>query len=101
VDARLTPHHRNSKRHFNLSTSLPKSLNMNCSKSSAPKLYLDLRPYSQNTVHKLFSRVVTVTSFKILIPLHRRCSKSYLSYFGKNVTCCTEEKYFSSTQGNC
>jgi hypothetical protein len=83
-----------------LSTSLLQSLNLSCNKSSAPKLYLDLRPYSQNTVHKFFSRVVTVAFFTILLPLHRKCSKSCLAYFDKNVTCCTKEKYFSNTQGN-
>lgn len=83
-----------------LSTSLPKSLNMSCSKSSVPKLYLDLQPYSQNTVHKLFSQVVTVASAAILIPLCHKCNKSYSAYFGKNMTCHTQEIYFSNTQGN-
>jgi hypothetical protein len=58
-----------------LSTRQRKSLNMSCSKSSASKLYLDLRPYSQDTVHKLFSRVVIVASFAILVPLRHKCSK--------------------------
>jgi hypothetical protein len=84
-----------------LSTSLPKSLNMSCSKLSAPKLYLDLRPYSQNTVHKLFSRVVTVASFAILILLRLKCSSNCSAYFDKNVTYCTQENYFRNIQGHC
>jgi hypothetical protein len=74
---------------------------MSCSKSSLPKLYLDIRPYSQNTFHKLFSRVMTVASFALLTSLHRKCSKRYSAYFGKNMTCCTQDKYFPNTQGNC
>jgi len=56
---------------------------MRCIKSSALKLYLDLRPYSQNKIHKHFSRVLTVASIAILIPLHR--SKSYSAYLGKKM----------------
>jgi len=33
----------------------PKALKMSCSKFSAPKIYLYLRSYRQNTVHKFFS----------------------------------------------
>lgn len=56
---------------------------------------------SQNTVHKLFSWVWTVASFVILVPLHCKCGRSYSVYFDKNVTCCTQEKCFWNTQGNC
>jgi hypothetical protein len=46
---------------------------------------------SKNRVHTLLSRVVTMTSFAILIPLRR---KYFQSYSGKKVTCWTQEKYF-------
>jgi hypothetical protein len=49
----------------------------------------------------LFSPVVTVASFAILIPLRWKCSKSYSAYFGKNAMCCTQEKYFPNAQRNC
>jgi hypothetical protein len=68
-----------------------KVLKQEGSKYSAPKFCLDLRPYSQNTVHILLSRLGTVASFAILIPLRPKYSKSY---FGKNVTCRIQEKYF-------
>jgi hypothetical protein len=71
-------------------------LNMSSSISS----YLDLRPYSQNTVHEIFSRVLTVASVAILMPRHFKCSRNYSACFSKNVTGCTQEKYFSNTQGN-
>jgi len=71
---------------------LSKSLNMRCMKSSTPKLYLDLRPYSQNTIHKHFSQVLTVASIVILIPLHRKRSKSYSPYLGKKMTRYTHKK---------
>jgi hypothetical protein len=64
-------------------------LNKGHSKSSAPKLYLHLQPYSQNTVHKLS----TVDFFAILIPLRCKCRKSYSAYFDKKETCHTQEKY--------
>ena len=55
--SRRIPHCRDSKRLWSVGyffTNLPKSLNMSCSKFSAPKIYLALRPWSQNRVHKLF-----------------------------------------------
>lgn len=82
-------------------TSLPKSLNTTCSKFSALKPCLNLWSYSQNRVHKLFPWVWTVASLVVLIPLHCKCGRSYSAYFDKNVTCCTQEKYFWNTQGNC
>jgi hypothetical protein len=77
----------------------PKVLKMSYSKSLVPKLYLYLRPYRQNTVHGLFLSVLTVGSYSILTPLHHKCSRNYLPYFGKNMTSCTQEKYLSDTWG--
>jgi len=71
---------------------LPESLKMRGSKSPTPKLYPDLRPYCQNTVHNFFSSVLTIVSFAILIPIHRQSTKRYSSYFGKNATCCTQKE---------
>jgi hypothetical protein len=73
---------------------LSTSLNMRFMKSLAPKLYLDLQPYSQNTIHKHFSRVFTVASIAILIPLHRKRSKSYSAYLGKKMTRYTQDNTF-------
>jgi hypothetical protein len=67
---------------------------MRCMKSSAPKLYLDLRPYRQNTIHKHFSRVFTVASIVILIPLHRKRSKSYSPYLGRKMARYTQNNTF-------
>jgi hypothetical protein len=77
----------------------PKALKMSCRKFLAPKLYLYLRPYRQNTGHKHFSHVLTVASFASVTPLHCKCSRNYSACFGKNVACCTQEKYFSNTLG--
>jgi hypothetical protein len=66
-----------------------------------PKLYLDLQSYTRGTVRELFSQVLTVASFAIFIPLRCRCSRNYSPWFGKNVTCWTQERYSPSTQGNC
>jgi hypothetical protein len=58
-------------------------LNLSCSKFLAPKFYLDLIPYSQNTVHRLCSPHFSTDFLAILI--RRECRKSYSSYFGKNL----------------
>jgi len=65
---------------------LPKSLNMSCSKFLAPKFYLDLILYCQNTVHRLLSRHLSAAFLAILIPLRRKCSKGFSAYFGKNLS---------------
>jgi hypothetical protein len=43
-------------------------------------MYIDLRPYTQNTIHKLVSRFLAVAFFAILIPLRRNNSKAYSAY---------------------
>jgi hypothetical protein len=71
-------------KHFSvLIPCLPESLKMRGSKTPIPKLYTDLRPYNQNTVHNFFSRVLTMVlkmvSFAILIALHRKSTKRFSS----------------------
>ena len=71
---------------------------MSCSKSSEPNFILISDLNSQNTFHEIFWRVLTVTSFAILIPRHFKCSRNYSACFSKNVKCCIQEKYFSNIQ---